>query len=102
VTTRGRRIGPTRACDDHGEDLVLWVVRSMCVIAIAAIGTVAGVVVCSVAWHSAGSVATTAITVIGGVSGAVTGVGAAAIRSIKRCGRSETQLPLREIGLDRR
>ncbi len=98
MTARGRRMGPLRACDGHGENLVLRIVHSMCVIAMAAIGTVAGVVVCSAAWHSAGSVATTAITVIGGISGAVTGLGTAAIRSIKRCSRPETRLPQPEIG----
>ena len=98
MTTCGRRIGPLEACDGHGENLVFWVVRSTCITAMAAIGTVAVVVVCSVAWHSAGSVATTAITVIGGISGAATGVGTSAIRSIKRCGRPETQLPLHETG----
>ena len=87
MTTSGKWIGPLRACDSHGENLVFSVVRATCITAMAATGTVAGVVVCSVAWHSAGSVATTAITVIGGISGAATGVGAAAIRSIKRCGR---------------
>lgn len=99
MTTCGRwRIGPLRSCDSHGEKLVFWVVRSMCITAMAAIGTVVVVVVCSVTWHPAGSVATTAISVIGGISGAVTGVGTSAIRSIKRCGRPETQLPLHETG----
>ena len=87
MTTSGRQVDPLRSCDSHRENLVFWVVRATCITAMAAIGTVAGVVVCSVLWHSAGSVATTAITAIGGISGAATGVGAAAIRSIKRYGQ---------------
>lgn len=85
MTTRDKRISPSPPCCGHGENAVSWVVRSTCVTAMAAMGTVVSVVVCSVAWHSAGSVATAAITVIGGITGAVTSVGATAIRSI-RCG----------------
>jgi hypothetical protein len=89
VSGRKKRTSPWRPCCGHGDDVLSSAVRSARITGMAAMGTVAGIVVVSAACHSAGSVAATAITVIGGISGAVTGVAASAVRSVRHCGQPD-------------
>lgn len=86
-----KRTGLRRPPCGYGEDVLSSAIRAARITGMAAMGTVAGIVVISVACHSAGSVAATAITVIGGISGTVTGAAASAIRSVRHCGQPDAR-----------
>jgi hypothetical protein len=65
------------------------VVRAAFFTGVSALGAVVGVVACSAAFHPSGTVATAAITAIGGICATVTGVAASALRSVRCFSRQD-------------
>jgi hypothetical protein len=84
----------------HRGEMLTGLVRVAFLTGMAAFAAVVGVVACSAVCHPAGAAATAAITVIGGICAAVTGVTASAVKSVRCCGRDgvSQSAPGRESG----